>query len=122
MFNIENYPKSSKILYEEIVEGKTVYPVQYSHYWQRELNVKIDKLEWLKTYIDCHKCTKLRCFYFQVRCNDIMTNAKLFKMKLKDSATCDWCDEKHQDIRHLLWYCKPVNQIWSRLSNWINKK
>ena len=55
VFNIEKYPKSSKNIYKELVEYKTVYPVQYVYYWEKELNVEIDELDWIKTNIDCHK-------------------------------------------------------------------
>jgi len=124
-FYLDKTVLSCKGIYMEYVKRIHTLPEEYPISWAKELNIDIDELDWIESYIDCLNwtiSTKLRSFYYQFRMKDIMTNSKLFKMKIRDDSTCNWCDNKHQDMIHLFWECMESKNIWKQLENWLNIK
>jgi len=123
VYTVEKLPLTCKCLYNELINKSSVYPERYVVFWQNELNVDIDELDWFEDYMDVFSwtvSTKLRSFLYQIRMGDIMCNLKLFKMKKRDNSDCDWCNNTRQDISHLFWDCPIVTDIWLELSGWIN--
>ena len=87
--------------------------------------LEIDEWDWYESFVECKSwtvCTKLRSFYYQLRVNDIMTNSKLVKMKIKTDPSCEWCDETNQTIVHLFWDCPVVHTLWNKISEWLSSK
>jgi len=113
----------TKHLYNDVIKKKFVLTEEFAVYWRNEFKIELDELEWIESYIECFNWTissKLRSFYFQLRCKDIMTNAKLFQMKKRLDPYCNWCTSNYQDSIHLFWECKKVKPIWNVITNWIN--
>jgi len=124
IFYVDKVELSCKGLYQEYIKRLYTLPEEYPISWSKELKIEIDELDWIENYIDCMRwtiSTKLRSFYYSYRMKDIMTNSKLFKMKIKDSAKCNWCDNEHQDMLHLFWECIQSKHLWINLEQWINK-
>jgi len=121
---VERQPLNCKYIYNEITKCKFELPEKYADMWKNRLNVEFDELYWMESYIDCHKWTintTLRSFYFQFRMDDMMTNHKLYKMKIKSSSACDWCKNEHQNMLHLFWECQIVSPLWTWLEGFLNK-
>jgi len=113
----------TKYLYMDIIKKKLEYPEEFAIYWRKELKKELDELDWIESYIDCFKwtvSTKLRSFYFQLRCKDIMHNAKLYNMKKCQNPGCNWCTISYQDSIHLFWECGQVRPIWDNVNKWNN--
>ena len=56
----------------------------------------------------CSIDTRLRSFYFKIFHNAIAFNNFLFKINLKDSPNCDFCQNSPETIKHIflwLWVC-----------------
>ena len=50
--------------------------------------------------------------------NCIMTNKKLCKMKIINNDKCSFCNDLTEDMKHLFWECKCVQNIWNAVNNW----
>jgi len=123
LYYIDRISLSCKGIYNEYIKRICILPEEYAHSWANELGIFIDDLDWIECYPEVMKwtiSTKLRSFYYQYRMKDIMSNSKLFKMKLKPSAQCNWCDNSSQDMVHLFWECTESKNIWSKLEDWLN--
>lgn len=111
-----------KDIYWELIKGVYEIPEKYAKYWERELEIYIDEIEWVEEYIECFSWTKsikLRSFYYQIRVRDIMCNSKLCKMKIIENPACEWCKHAHQDIIHLFYECKVAQGIWKEVEKCI---
>jgi len=124
-FYVNKIELTCKGIYKEYIEKAYTLPEEYPMSWSKELKVYIDELDWIESYPNCMKwtiSTKLRSFYYQYRMKDIMTNSKLQKMRIKDSASCNWCNNNSQDMIHLFWECIESRNIWYEIEKWINLK
>jgi len=124
VYYIDKISLTCKGIYNEIIENIYTLPEEYPISWARELNVFIDEIDWIENFQECIKWTlsnKLRSFYYQFRMKDIMTNSKLYKMKINDTAKCNWCENSHQDMKHLFWECIESRKIWTQLEHWFNE-
>ena len=122
-YKLDIFSYNCKETYQELLKNAIHIPEQYVIMWEKLLNTDIDEVDWYNSYPECFKwtiSTKLRSFYYQLRVADIMTNAKLVKMKIKDDKNCSWCKNNEQNILHLFWECITVNTIWSKLSEWLS--
>jgi hypothetical protein len=65
--------------------------------------------------------TASRDFYYRWKAGILITNKKLYKMKLKDSPNCTFCGEEETD-KHLLLDCLQTNLAWmeveEEMGNW----
>mgnify|MGYP001128765590 FL=1 len=49
----------------------------------------------------------------------IGTNEFLFKIKVKQSDKCTFCNEAIEDIEHIFWTCHKISDLWIELGDWI---
>ena len=63
--------------------------------------------------------TQLRSFQYKIIHRIIACNKKLFDMKIKDSPTCNFCNQI-DDIDHFFIYCPMVQTLWRSFFNWWN--
>jgi len=122
-YNIEIQGLTCKAIYDAFILKYLEIPDRYPQFWQNNLGIPVDEIDWYESYEDVFKwtiSTKLRSFLYQLRMGDIMSNHKLFRMKKKDSSKCDWCKDTKQDIIHLFWNCTIINDLWHNISEWIN--
>ena len=64
---------------------------------------------------------KLRDFQYRLLLNKLPTNAILHKWGIKTSERCDFCNET-QTLRHLLWECQYVQNMWAELRSYLEEK
>ena len=52
---------------------------------------------------------------------NIATNQYLFKLKLKDSELCTFCNIEPESLIHLFVECEHVENVWNLLESWISE-
>ena len=63
--------------------------------------------------------TTLRCFQYRISHRILATNGYLFKIKIKDSKLCTFCNIEPESSIHLFVECEHVENVWHMLENWI---
>ena len=48
-----------------------------------------------------------------------IANEKLYKMGIKASALCSFCNTKDDSVEHMLIECNIIKELWSEVRNWI---
>ena len=64
--------------------------------------------------------SKLQAFQFSIQHRFVVHNARLYKMGLVDSESCNLCARK-DTIIHRYWDCRYVSVFWSYFEDWYNK-
>ena len=85
---------------------------------EEELGIEIDIDKWLEkvsTIRHVTAVTQLRSFAYRFQVRDVLTNNRLFKMKLCDTAMCYICKNAVETISHLYWDCERNKRLWERL-------
>ena len=59
--------------------------------------------------------TNLRFFKFRLLHGDIYTKERMFKFKMVQEDTCDYCGQR-ENVKHMLWDCPRLSNIWEKLS------
>ena len=77
--------------------------------WQRKLSVAIDKTHW--NQIHQLRETRLKSLAWTIIHNIYPTNTLLFKMKIKPSPNCIYCQEE-DTMEHFFFRCKRVKMLW----------
>ena len=86
--------------------------------WKRKLGVDIDNVHWMKA-INSTKETRLRVLHWKIMHNIYPTNILLFKMSIKNTQNCEWCDE-FDYIEHFFATCRLVKPLWKEVESQIN--
>ena len=58
------------------------------------------------------KSTKLQWLQFRINHHILTTNTFLFKIGLKDSKLCSFCNRHEETICHILWECPDVQDLF----------
>ena len=80
---------------------------------------EFDQVEILQFRKNC-KNSKLRNIYFRLINRDFFTHSRMFKYKMTNSDKCPRCGQI-ETIRHLLWDCTQVKQIWNIYNTFMIK-
>ena len=67
------------------------------------------------------KDTTLGWFQYIISHRIYATNEYLFKLNLKDSKLCTFCNIKHESLIHLFVECEHVENVWNMLESWISE-
>ena len=62
----------------------------------------------------------LRYIQFRTLHRRFYTNNILFKMRIKDSPLCNFCNEHDDSNEHMLIECDNVKSLWLEVENWIS--
>ena len=65
---------------------------------------------------------KLRDLQYRICTFIYNTNVILKRKKIKDSALCELCKTKDQDVYHLFFDCKIISDFWLKVTNYFNLK
>ena len=105
---------STKIVTKKITENVFIKP-RSETYFSHVFNMQISSWDAhyqlpLKITID----TKLRDFQLKILHNILMTNVKLFKMKIPsiDNSLCTFCKREEETLIHLFCECVYVKLFW----------
>ena len=81
----------------------------------------ITENEWnsYTTIIKNIKEVKLQEFQFKVYNHTIVTKSFLLKINKVDAARCSFCNQESETIKHVLFLCNKVKEIWIALQNWL---
>ena len=74
--------------------------------------------EWSQIYLMPFKCTievKMRVFQFKLSHNILFTNDRLYKMKVTDSLTCNFCQAEIETHVHLFYECNFTSKLRQEL-------
>jgi hypothetical protein len=108
---------TSKAFYTKFIEEKEKNIECYSNYLRTELNINETVLFTEKVYNE--KEYKLKEYNFKLLHGILPCNKNLKKWRIKDNDTCDVCPSI-QTIKHLLFDCHYVKNIWTRIKNLFN--
>ena len=70
-------------------------------------------------FFDFTKSSKLHWFQYRIIHRILGTNKFLFKIKIKQSDKCTFCNEVTEEIEHIFWTCHKIADLWIRLMDWI---
>ena len=81
-------------------------------------------VNWENTYRLSFLCTietKLRAFQFKFLHRKIATNDFLYKVGIKQTDSCLFCEEPKESLVHLFWTCKYTQKFWKSMLEWISQ-
>lgn len=85
----------------------------------------IDDEEWKIIYLIPSKVgvsNKAKENQYKIIHDYVPTNKLLFKMKIRDSPRCNFCNLYVQDTYHLLFNCLIVKNFWFRVVEWFSNE
>ena len=95
--------------------------------WEKELDIpeNIENHGFIMNYtayaFQYTKDTTLRWFQYRISHRILATNEYLFKLKLKDSKVCTFCNIEPESLIHLFVECEHVENVWNMLKSWISE-
>ena len=57
-------------------------------------------------------------FQYKILNRILFTNAKLFKISLKESEKCSFCNTRKEDLYHLFFNCSYAQEFWKSFIAW----
>ena len=109
-------------VYNHIITKNCAINGSYAHFVQ---NFHIDIEQYEKAFVNINKVTnivKYRDFQYRLLCNAIHTNNRLFHWKIVTSKRCEYCDAEMQDIKHLMYACPIIANIWKKFSEYVENE
>ena len=114
--NISNKSAYGRILYN-ILLHKFKYNTNFLVKWEQELD-KIENIEnnnFMMKYItnafQFTNNTTLRWFQYRISHKILATNEYLFKIEIKDSRLCTFCNIESEIVIHLFLECEHVENV-----------
>ena len=110
---------TSKIIYRTLVQRIQKPPTSQVNY-KNELNV-LDT-DWSNIYLMPFKAShdvRTRIFQYKINLNCLMTNSRLFKMKIVDNVNCSLCSNFPETLKHIFWDCTYATNIWDEFNMWF---
>ena len=114
---------ASKYIYWCLIEAKYIPSDGNRIMWQSELGTCITEDEWydlFPNFVKLIKPAKLRYFQYRVLTKTLTTNYIRSKWNKDVTNKCTFCKDKPETILHLLWECKVVYPIWSKVERICN--
>ena len=116
--------KVSSYVRKQLAKLECAPPLQRIVKWEEELGIDIDYDEWLEKVSNIKQVTpvtQLKSFAYRFQLRDVLTNNRLFKMKLCDTVMCYLCNNAVETISHLYWDCEMNKRLWERLKELLYK-
>ena len=85
-------------------------------------NRTYQEIIWQKIFANIYKTTldtKLRWLQLRIIYRIIPTNRLLFLQRIKPNEVCTFCQIAIENIQHLFWECRHINDFWKRLQERI---
>ena len=106
--------KKSKYFYSKIIKNKQK-PSKAIKRWSDFFDIQVD---WSCVYankIHMQLEMKIADFNYKMLHNIIPTGKNLLKWKKIDNATCIYCRNYIHDLKHMLWDCSCVYNMWKTI-------
>ena len=63
---------------------------------------------------------KIKHFLWKACSNALPTKANLMKRTIIQENVCHFCSDQLEDVKHALWGCSKVRQVWQRKFGWTD--
>jgi len=117
-----SHTKVSKKIYECLIKIKSFYTIKKSGKVvgeERDLHCNLSTIvNWENTYCLSSLCTresKLKAFQFKFLHRKIAANDFLYKIGVKQTDSCSFCEEQKETLVHLTWTCKYTQNFWKSM-------
>lgn len=64
----------------------------------------------------------MQFFQYQILHRILVTNSKLFYFGIKQNNNCSFCEDVKENLIHLFWECRYIQNFWAELNTWLNQK
>ena len=109
-------PKVTQYINKYLIGKKSQEPTAIQK-WQEIDNKEYDWKNILSLPYLAVRDTKLHYFQFRFLHRIPGTNMFLFKINVKDSPLCTFCQRNNETLEHLFWDCDYVSNVWSESCN-----
>ena len=122
-----SHTKVSKKIYECLINEKASIPSRSQGKWLEERDIHCNlsiTVNWENTYCLSSLCTresKLRAFQFKFLHRKIATNDFLYKIGIKQTDSCSFCEEQKETLVHLFWTCRYTQNFWKSMFEWMSQ-
>ena len=106
----------------DVFLNSTTIKQNYIDKWCLDINIEKDDISYIfinKLPFIVTKDPKLCWFQYRLLHRILPTNVLLFKMKIKDTTSCAFCNTEEETLLHLFFHCNIVNKFWGDLLSWI---
>lgn len=107
----------TKMLYQFFIQKLKEIPSSQNKY--EEFGIK--GIEWGDIYSlpfrACHDI-RIRIFQYKINMNCLMTNSRLYKMRIINNEECSLCNSYKETMKHLFYECVHVDNFWTDFKNW----
>jgi hypothetical protein len=117
---LETKEKTSRTLYGIQIQQKKALPTERREKWGRDLGEEIPEDEWKRHLIHSRKLmvnSKVQTWVYKYVMRAVPYNKKLYEMKLSPDTMCEFCQTETEDIKHLYWECRTVQNLWTYVSS-----
>ena len=89
--------------------------------WNEKLGNVTESFDFKKSFTKLNMFDDIYLRYIQFRTlhRRFFTNNILFKMRIKNSPLCTFCNESDDSNEHMLIECGKVKTLWMEVENWI---
>ena len=108
-----------KLIYECLINEKASIPSRSQGKWLEESS-KLGKIRTAYSSL-CTRESKLWAFQFKFLHRKIATNDILYKIGIKQTYSCSFCQEQKETLIHLFWTCKHTQNFWNGMFEWISQ-
>ena len=88
--------------------------------WKRKFDTEIENEHWINPTL-ATKETRLLVLQWKCLHNIYPTNIHLFKMKLKTTEMCEWCEEMDYSD-HAFFECHKIKPLWTEIEKYFSAK
>ena len=82
----------------------------------------LEGINWTPVFTGTNKVTSepyLQSFQYKIINRTLNCNYNLFKWKILDHSTCNYCPLNIDTIEHHLYYCNKSKEFWEEIENWL---
>ena len=120
---MREYTKWSPIVYNQMIESAENF-LEVVNKLSRMVQVSLTEDQVKRCFQNINKSTtiiKYRDFQYRLLHNTILTNNRLWHMKIAPTNKCDFCQEEVETIIHLLCNCKEVKNFWTEIAKYVQE-
>ena len=114
--------KPSNLTYKILVATKSEAPETSQAKWHEDCDLEKGEFDWKRAFQStkiCTKSTKLIIFQFKFLHRRLPTNSFLYKINVKDSDRCSFCEKETETLLHLFWHCNQTTRFWESFFKWL---
>ena len=114
--------KPSNLTYKILVATKSEAPETSQAKWHEDCDLEKGEFDWKRAFQStkiCTKSTKLIIFQFKFLHRRLPTNSFLYKINVKDSDRCSFCEKETETLLHRFWHCNQTTRFWESFFKWL---